>query len=294
MKCEACLGMMDELIEGEVDGSLAREATAHMAMCGPCSQLYAKLRYEQDLYRKYLLDVEPTPAAWANLRLALGKKKVIKASQPQFRLQRWLAIALGGLNVTPQMATATALALLTIGLAIGIMVWRTTIDKSMQQTQNQGVVGVQPSPEVNRGGTHRGSDDTDRQRAANDNQRKTQPSATESGEKGSGIHVSASGRAGRRRFGKSPVVPTVDQVARRAEQQYLSAIEILSRDIKRRRATISPALLSPFKTALAEVDRSIGATRRAVREQPGDPVAVQYMALAYEKKIELLREVTSR
>jgi hypothetical protein len=89
-------------------------------------------------------------------------------------------------------------------------------------------------------------------------------------------------------------VPTVDQVARRAEQQYLSAIEILSRDIKRRRATISPALLSPFKTALAEVDRSLGATRRAVREQPGDPVALQYLALAYEKKIELLREVTSR
>jgi hypothetical protein len=147
---------------------------------------------------------------------------------------------------------------------------------------------------VNREGTHRDSGITDRERAANDNQRKTQPSSTESGEKGSGIHVSASGRAGRRRFGKSPVVPTVDQVARRAEQQYLSAIEILSRDIKRRRATISPALLSPFKTALAEVDRSIGATRRAVREQPGDPVAVQYLALAYEKKIELLREVTSR
>lgn len=291
MECEACLRTMDELIEGALDGSLAREATAHMAMCGPCSQLYAKLRYEQDLYRKYLLDVEPTPDAWANLRLALGEKRVIRASQPQFRLQRWLAIAPGGLNVTPQMATA--LVLLTVGLAIGIMVWRTTIDTSKHQAQNPGV-GVEPASEVNREGTHRDSGITDRQRAANDNQRKTQPSSTESGEKGSGIHVSASGRAGRRRFGKPPVVPTVDQVARRAEQQYLSAIEILSRDIKRRRATISPALLSPFKTALAEVDRNIGATRRAAREQPGDPVAVQYLALAYEKKIELLREVTSQ
>ena len=93
---------------------------------------------------------------------------------------------------------------------------------------------------------------------------------------------------------RSPAVPTVDQVALRAEQEYLSAIKILSRDIKRRRATISPALLSPLKTALAEVDRNIDATRRAAREQPGDPVAVQYLALAYEKKLELLREVTSR
>ena len=291
MKCEACLQTMDELIEGALDGSQAREATAHIAMCGPCSQLYAKLRYEQDLYRKYLLDVEPTPAVWANLRLALGEKKVIRASQPQFRRQRRLAIALGGLNVTPQMATA--LVLLTIGLAIGIMVWRTTIDTSKHQAQNPGV-GVQPSSEVNREGTHRDSDITDRQRAANDNERKTQPSSTESGEKGSGIHVSAAGRAGRRKFGRAPVVPTVDQVALRVEQQYLSAIEILSRDIKRRRATISPALLSPLKTALAEVDRNIAATRSAWREQPGDPVAVQYLTLAYEKKLELLREVTSR
>lgn len=291
MKCEACLGMMDELIEGELDGSLVREATAHMAMCRPCSQLYANWRSEQELYRKYLLDVEPTPALWANLRLELEKEKVIRSSQPQSRLQHWLAIALGGLNVTPQMATV--LVLITIGLATGIMVWQTTTDPSRHPDQNRGVVGVQPSSEVNPAGTHRDSDITDRQRAAHDNERKIQPSSTESGEKGSGIHVSEAGRAGRRKFGRSPVVPTVDQVALRAEQQYLFSIEILSRDIKRRRATISPVLLSQLETVLAEVDRNIAATRRVAREQPRDPFAVQYLALAYEKKVELLREVTS-
>jgi hypothetical protein len=83
-------------------------------------------------------------------------------------------------------------------------------------------------------------------------------------------------------------------VALRAEQQYLSAIKILSRDIERRRAFISPALLSQLETALTDVDRNIAATRRAAREQPRDPFAVQYLALAYEKKVELLREVTSR
>ena len=88
--------------------------------------------------------------------------------------------------------------------------------------------------------------------------------------------------------------PTVEQVARKVEQQYLSAIDILSRDFERRRAVISPELLSPLKTALAEADRNIAATRRAAREQPRDPVAVQYLAIAYEKKVELLREVTSQ
>ena len=289
MKCEACLGMMDDLIERELDDNLAREVTAHIAMCGPCSQRHANLRYEQELYGKYLLDVEPTPALWANLRLEMEQEKIIRASQPQLRLQRWLAIALGSFRVTPQLATA--LVLITIGLAIGVMVWRTTGDTSKHQAHNPGV-GLQPASELNRDATHRDPDTTDRQRAANDNERKTLPSSTESGEQGSRIKVSAAGRAGRRRFGRSPVVPAIDEGALRAEQQYLSAIEILSRDIKRRRGVISPALLSQLETALAEVDRNIAATRRAALEQPRDPVAVQYLASAYENKVDLLREVT--
>jgi hypothetical protein len=288
MKCEACLGMMDELIEGELDGSLAREATAHMAMCAPCSQLYANLRHEQELFRKYLLEVEPAPALWANLRLELEKEKAIRA-QPQFRLQRWLAIAFEGMKVTPQMATA--LVFITIGLVIGMMVWRTTSDTSKHRAENP-VVGVQPSSEVDRQATHRDPDITDRERAANDSQKKIQPFSTEGGKKGNGIHVSTAGGRGRRMIERSRAVPTVDQVARGAEQEYLSAIEILSRDIQRRRAVISPAVLSHLETALAEADRNIAATRRVAREQPRDPVAVQYLASAYENKVDLLREVT--
>ena len=291
MKCEACLGMMDDLIEGELNDSLAREVTAHIAMCGPCSQLNANLRYEQELYGKYLLDVEPTPALWANLRLEMEKEGIFRASQPQLRLRRWLAIAFGGLRVTPRLATA--LVLITIGLAIGITVWRTTIDTSMPDAQNPGVVGVQPSPEVNREGTHLDSDGTHRRSSTNDKARMIRPSSTGSGNRRRGIQVSAAGSASRHMIERSPAGPTVDQVARRAEQEYLAAIEILSRDIKGRRAFISPALLSQLERALTEVDRNIAATRRVAREQPRDPFAVQYLASAYEKKVELLREVTS-
>ena len=288
MECEACLGMMDELIEGELDGSLAREATAHMAMCEPCCQLFATLRCEQELFRNYLLEVEPTPALWANLRWEMEKEKVRRGSQPQF--QRWRAIALARLHVTPQLATA--LVLLIIGLAIGILVWRTTINAPRQQAQNPGVA-VQPSSELNRAGTNRDSDNADRQGSANHNDGKILPSSAKSGDREREIRVSAVGRAGRRMIERSFAVPAVDQATRRAEQQYLSAIEILSRDIKRRRAVISPALLSLLERALSEVDRNIAATQKVAREQPRDPFAVQYLALAYEKKIELLREVTS-
>jgi hypothetical protein len=53
-------------------------------------------------------------------------------------------------------------------------------------------------------------------------------------------------------------------------------------------------LVSQLEKVLVEVDRNIAATRKVARERPRDPFAVQYLALAYEEKVELLREVTSR
>ncbi len=292
MKCEACLGLMDELIEGELDGSVAQEATAHIAMCAPCSQLYAQLRYEQELYGKYLQDVEPTPALWGNLRLELEKDRLTRSSHHPFQLQHWLAIAFESLHIKP--LQATALVLITIGLAIGLILWRTTIDTSTNTAQNTGVVSSQPSSEVDREDPHRDPGNADRRSSAKNTDGKIRPSSPKSGDREREIQVSGAGRAGRRMVERSRAVSTVDQVLRRAEQEYLSAIEILSRDIKRRRAFISSALLSQLETALTEVDRNIAATRRVAREQPRDPFAVQYLALAYEKKVELLREVTSR
>jgi hypothetical protein len=291
MKCEACLELLDELIELELNDSMVREVNAHIAMCAPCSRLYAQLRDEQELYGNYLQHVEPKTALWTNLRLELEKDRVTRRSHHLFQLQRWLAIVFETLRVTP--LQATALVVITIGLAIGLTMWRKTIDVSRDKAQNP-QVAVQPSSGANRAETSRAADNTDRRGSANDNHRKIRPPSSKSGDAGREIQVSAFGRAGRRMIERSTDVPAVDQVVRRAEQQYLFAIEILSSDIKRRRSAISPALLAQLERALSEVDRNIAATQKAAREQPRDPVAVQYLALAYEKKIELLREVTIR
>jgi Putative zinc-finger len=288
MRCDECLTMLDQYVEGEFDEATADSLSAHMATCSECAGAHETLRRERKIYASYLLDAEPTQYLWENLRSEWEKEKVRTASQPQ--LQRWLAIAFGPLHVTPQVATA--LVLIVTGLAVGLIMWRATIDTSRHQAQSQGV-GVQPISEVNRE-AHRDSDNADRQASANDNDGKTQPSTTKTGDNGRELQVSAAGRAAKRVIGKSSAVSTVDQVARRAERQYLSAIELLSRDIERRRAVISPALLSQLETELAEVDRNIAATRRVARAQPRDPFAVQYLAVAYEKKVELLREVINQ
>jgi hypothetical protein len=288
MRCEECLSVLDQYVEDELDEVTAKSVGTHMTDCRECAGAHEALCREQEIYARYLVDVEPPPHLWANLRSELNKDKAIRESRP--RLQRWLALVFGDLSLTPQIATA--LVLITIGLAIGIILWRRTLDAPNHEVQNL-TPGVQSSSEGDRAGADRDADKTDR-RSADEYERKIRPPSPESAKKGRQIQTSAANRAGRRMIERTPAAPTVKQVALQAEQQYLSAIEILSRDIERRRAFISPALLSQLGTALTDVDRNIAATRRAAREQPIDPVAVQYLAMAYEKKVELLREVTSR
>jgi hypothetical protein len=79
---------------------------------------------------------------------------------------------------------------------------------------------------------------------------------------------------------------------REAEQKYLSAIALLSRDFKHQRSHVDPQVLAQFEQALGAIDRTIASTRRVVQQHPSDPVAVQYMLAAYAKKVEVLEEMT--
>ena len=80
---------------------------------------------------------------------------------------------------------------------------------------------------------------------------------------------------------------------REAEQKYLAAIAILSRDLKIRGSQLDPRLRAQFEGALVAIDRTIAETRQAVRQRPSDPQVVQYMLTAYAKKVEVLQEMAS-
>ncbi|MFN2598078.1 MAG: hypothetical protein ABR563_12935, partial [Pyrinomonadaceae bacterium] len=84
---------------------------------------------------------------------------------------------------------------------------------------------------------------------------------------------------------------TPDQLVREAEQRYVAAINLLQKDVAKKRTTLDPQTVQRFDQSLAAIDRSISETRRAVAEHAGDPVAVQYMLSAYAKKVEVLREM---
>ena len=85
--------------------------------------------------------------------------------------------------------------------------------------------------------------------------------------------------------------PTPEQLVREAEQKYLSAIAILEKDVTRNKSKLDPTMVVRFEKAMVDIDNTIAETRRAVRENPEDPIALQYMLSAYAKKIDVLREV---
>jgi hypothetical protein len=84
-----------------------------------------------------------------------------------------------------------------------------------------------------------------------------------------------------------------EELVREAEQKYLAAIALLSRDANRRRSRLDSEALAQFDQTLAAVDRAIAGTRRVARGRPDDPVAVQYMLAAYAKKVDVLRQMVS-
>jgi hypothetical protein len=84
-----------------------------------------------------------------------------------------------------------------------------------------------------------------------------------------------------------------EELVREAEQKYLAAIALLSRDANRRRSRLDSETVAQFDQTLAAIDRAIAGARRAARGRPDDPVAVQYMLTAYAKKVDVLRQMVS-
>jgi len=76
---------------------------------------------------------------------------------------------------------------------------------------------------------------------------------------------------------------------REAEQKYLAAIAILTKDVNKRQ--LDPMVKARFDSALAAIDRTIEETRQAARKNPNDPAALQYMLAAYAKKVDVLRDI---
>jgi putative zinc finger protein len=293
MKCEQCKPMLDQFDDGELSQAVARDVSAHLAACSACDRHYQALRREQKLYQQYLLEIESTPTLWDGLRSKIVELNAANANRRGGRLFR---------GVTPSFSTTrfnfalqASLALIIVGITIGIVRYMTARDTPHQPENAQresGVRVVQPFSV---------STPTPSQIVRHDQPRTSSKSELKRGwdpTKGTSKNGLMARNSGPRNIDterqsqistRTPVMRDV----RTAERQYLTALRVLSSDFEHRRAQFEPVELIRLESALAQLDRTIADTRRAVNRHPDDPILVQYMMTAYAKKVEVLRQLSS-
>ena len=53
MKCEVCLNLLEEYFDGELAPAEHEQVDAHLITCAGCSDSYATLTAEQELFARY-------------------------------------------------------------------------------------------------------------------------------------------------------------------------------------------------------------------------------------------------
>jgi len=285
MRCDECQLLIEDYFDGELEMQAASAVSLHLNTCTSCNIILEQLLAEQDVYRSYERGVGPTPAMW------LGIQGRLQAKNPDFRANplTLLRARFVKLFALPRISAwaAAVLVIIAIGLTVAVMK-HSSRPRALGELEGSGLSGEKTTspPRADPGPVA----DSDNQL---DGKSEVARGLTGRNQRSSGITSPAQRHSSNASTVATNVVParTVDRLVREAEQKYLAAIVMLSRNVERHRPQMDPETRIRFDQALAAIDRSIAGTRAAAREQPEDPVAVQYMLAAYAKKVDVLREM---
>jgi len=266
MKCDDCLQLLESYLDRELDNKTRTRVSEHLSTCDSCLHEYRSLENQQAFFIEHSPAVEPSPAFWSGVT-----RDTKRLNEERHGFARFLR-PITGFRIGP--ALTAAIIVCTVAGTITLMHVMNR-ERTTEPLQASSVAGT---PTV---ASHTASEVAIKSESLR--------------------HVVETRRAARavasrvRRLPESERVAhqtqSPDDLVRDAEKKYLAAIAMLSRDAGKRRSTTDPDQLIQFDQALATVDRTIAGTRRAVREHPTDPVAVQYMLAAYAKKVDVLRQM---
>ena len=303
MRCVDCRGSVEDYFDGELDERTNILVAQHLSACAACASLYGKLEDEQELYLRYEYNAQPAPDFWDNVLERATEESSANRTRPFTLFRGWIGNAIGRFNAPRLSPSLAALfVLVAIGLTIGVMRYVNPQKERIvpAHVAQNGVTSTTTPPapdEIAR-------PDRPATEAAGARVKEEPPDVSESqqpvknraGRTEKNPALNASGERSVRvglKPGMANRALTSDELVREAEQKYVAAITMLSRDVNRRRSRLDPETASRFAQTLAAVDRNIIDTRRAARRHPGDPVAAQYMLTAYAKKVDVLREIIS-
>jgi hypothetical protein len=107
MKCEVCTELLEEYLDGELAPQDREQVDAHLIACVGCSESFATLTAEQEIFARYDRELEVPPFLWTRV----AAHTVAENNSP--KLKRWEAIFARPL--------ASVIAALLLAIAIGIV-----------------------------------------------------------------------------------------------------------------------------------------------------------------------------
>ena len=277
MKCEDYLSLLDDYFDRTLDQKGEARLNLHVASCEGCAELYREMTREQELYSRYQRNIEVSPTMWTGIESRIKEEKPSKAPGFFAGLRERFAGAFSGPRLSP--AFAAVLVVIAIGATVFVM-------SRMNRPQTPQTPQIATNPGAT---TEKGPGDT--------SQPAVTPTPSAPGNSEKEIVAQTPKEAGPVRVPtpKTHVAAalTPAQLVRDAEQKYLAAIAMLSRDVNKHRSQLDPIMLARFDASLSEIDRTIKETRQVVRQNPEDPIALQYLLAAYSNKVDVLREMTN-
>jgi hypothetical protein len=123
MKCDDCLSLLAEYIDGEVGEHEAEQISAHLIMCGDCTSEVESLTAEQEIYSRYDRELTVSPAMWNAIAAHTVNESQADDAPAKLKPLAWLA----GLFATPRVgfAYSGAMAVLVAAVVIGFMYLKT-------------------------------------------------------------------------------------------------------------------------------------------------------------------------
>jgi hypothetical protein len=119
VKCEECLPLIEEYVDGELNARMFERIEAHLLTCAECASEVAELSREQEIYALCQRDVEVTPAQWNIVRARIEQERDARPDQSHAPLPEWLGGLFGsGKAFRPALVVAL---LIVTGITAGII-----------------------------------------------------------------------------------------------------------------------------------------------------------------------------
>jgi Putative zinc-finger len=112
MKCEVCLELLEEYLDGELASERREQIGTHLISCADCSAAFTTLGAEQELFARYDREVEVPPFLWTRVAA-----HIVPENNPPLGSRARFA----GFFAVRSTSFAGAIAILLLAIAVGVV-----------------------------------------------------------------------------------------------------------------------------------------------------------------------------